>query len=245
MTSEVQRLERLAERLRAVDPVTPSPGAKIRGWNLVLAAVEQSASVRSRAHPIQRLVVAVVAVAVLVVAGAVVASADSLPDSALYPLKGVLENVRGALALTPSDQLNHHLDLARTRLTEATAMIARHRVDLAGQALNALNDQLNLAAGLVQTEKQSDPAIGADMENRLRAAIATHDNQLAGLQGQVTNPTAVSAITQARDRAAEALKVAAKPAPSNGRGNSNASPKGNPKGQGNGAPNSPQATTTH
>ena len=124
----MERLERLAERLRAVDPVMPSPGAKIRGWNLVLAAVEQSATVRSRTHPVRRLVLAAVAAAVLLVAGAVAASADSLPDSALYPLKGVMENVRGALAFSPSEKLAYHLDLARTRLTEAEAMIARHRL---------------------------------------------------------------------------------------------------------------------
>src|SRR5437879_8902458 len=101
----MERLERLAERLRAVDPVMPSPGAKIRGWNLVLAAVEQSATVRSRRHPVRRLVLAAVAATVLLVAGAVAASADSLPDSALYPLKAVMENVRSALAFSPADKL--------------------------------------------------------------------------------------------------------------------------------------------
>ena len=238
MTSEGLRLERLAERLRAVDPVAPSPGAKIRGWNLVLAAVEQSASVRSRVHPLRRLIVAAVAAAVLLVAGAVAASADSLPDSALYPLKGVIENVRGALAFGPSDQLTYHLGLARTRLTEAEAMFAGHRLDLAEQALRAMDDQLNEAAVLVQTEKQADPSVGAAMENRLIQAIATHDNQLAGLQGQVSNPTAVSAIAAARDRAAQALRLAAKPAPSNGHPN----PTASPKGQGSGTSASPHPT---
>jgi hypothetical protein len=245
LTSEGLRLERLAERLRAVDPVAPSPGAKIRGWNLVLAAVEQSSTVRSRVHPIRRLVFAAVAAAVLLVAGAVAASADSLPDSALYPLKGVLENARGALAFNPSDQLAHHLDLARIRLTEAEAMFAGHRVDLADRALIAMEDQLSDAAVLVQREKQTDPALGASMENRLTQAIATHDQQLAGLQGQVTNPTAVSAITAARDRAAQALKLAAKPAPSNGHPTPTASPNGNGKGQGNGTSSSPHPTPKH
>ena len=229
MTSEGHRLERLAERLRAVDSVSPSPGAKIRGWNLVLAAVERSTTVRSRAHPIRRLVLAAVAAAVLLVAGTVAASADSLPDSALYPLKGVLENVRGALAFSPTDKLAYHLDLARTRMTEAEAMIARHRLDLAGLALNALNDQLNEAALLVEAEEQRNPAAGAEMESRLQQAIATHDRQLAGLQGQVTNPTAVDAITRARDRAAQAIPQPDKTGtPSNG----NPSPGGNGKGQG-------------
>ena len=238
MTSEGLRLERLAERLRAVDPVAPSPGAKIRGWNLVLAAVEQSATVRSRVHPVQRLMVAAVAAAVLLVAGAVAASADSLPDSALYPLKGVIENVQGALAFSPSDRLTHHLALARARLTEAEAMFAGHRLDLADRALRAMDDQFNEAAVLVQTEKQTDSSVGAAMENRLIQAITTHDNQLADLQGQVSNPTAVSAITAARDRAAQALKLAAKPAPSNGHPSSTASPKG----QGNGTSASPHPT---
>jgi hypothetical protein len=219
VTPEVERLERLVERLRAVDPVAPSPGAKIRGWNLVLGAVEKSATVRSRVHPVRRLVVAAVIVVVLALAGAVAASADSLPDSPFYPLKGVLEQVRGALAFSPSDQLDHHLELARTRLSEAEAMIARRRVDLGNRALSALGDQLNVAAVLVEGEKQSDPALAAAMENRLRQAIVTHDKQLAGLQGQVTNPSAVSAIADARNRAAQALqavKDAAKPGPSNG-----------------------------
>ena len=234
MSSELERLERLAERLRAVDTVTPSPAAKIRGWNLVLAAVEQSTTVRARAHPVRRLVLAAVAAAVLVVVGAVAASADSLPDSAFYPLKGVLENARGALTFGASDHFTFHLDLARTRLSGAEAMFARHRVDLADQALSAMNEQLNDAALVVQAEKQSDAAAGASLENRLQQAIATHDAQLAGLQGQVTNPSAVNAIMQARDRAAQSLQTAATPA---------ASPSGT--GQGTGAAPSPHPTPKH
>jgi Domain of unknown function (DUF5667) len=208
LTPEVQRLEALGERLRAVEPVVAAPAAKIRGWNLVSAAVQETATVRSRSHSVRRLVLAAVAAAVLLVAGALAASADSLPDSPLYPLKGVMEHARGALAFTPSDQLTYHVDLARTRLGEAEAMIARHRLDLASQALSAMNDQLAAAAALVQKEKSSDPAIAADMENRLLQAVATHDRQLAGLQGQVTNPAAQSAITRARDRAQQAAQAA-------------------------------------
>jgi hypothetical protein len=241
LTPEVERLERLAERLRAVEPYMPPPGAKIRGWNLVLAAVEQSTSARSRVHPVRRLVLATVAAAALLVVGAVAASADSLPDSAFYPLKGVLEKARGALTFGASDQLAYHLELANTRLTEAQAMFARHRVDLADQALGALDDQLNDAALVIQAEKQTDAAVGAAMENRLRQAISTHDAQLAGLQGQVTNPAAVNAIVQARDRAAQALQTAGKPATSNGKGNGNASSPG----QGNGPSNSPHPTPKH
>ena len=212
MTPEVQRLERLAERLRAVDPFVAPPGAKIRGWNLVLAAVEQSTAARSRAHPVRRLVIGLVAAAVLLTAGALAASADSLPDSPIYPLKGVLESVRGAVTFSAEDKLAYHLDLARTRLTESEAMIARHRLDLASGALSALDSQLYDAALVVKAEKQSDPPAGDAMERRLRQAIATHDAQLASLLGQVTDPSAVSAITKAREDAARALQVATTPA---------------------------------
>jgi hypothetical protein len=230
LMSEAERLEALAQRLRSVEPVMPSPAAKIRGWNLVIAAVQQSATVRSRSHSLRRLVLAAAAAAVLVVTGAVAASADSLPDSPLYPIKGALEHARGALAFSPSDRLGYHLDLAGTRLAEAEAMIARHRLDLADQALNALEDQFQEAARLVETAKQTDGAAAADMQNRLVQAIAVHDRQLSGLQGQVTNPTAQDAIARARDRAAEALQEASK-GPDNG--NHGTGSNGKRPGQGN------------
>jgi len=212
LTPEVQRLERLAERLRTVDPFVAPPGAKIRGWNLVLAAVEQSTAARSRAHPIRRLVIGVVAAAVLLLAGALAASADSLPDSPIYPLKGVLERARGAVTFSPGDRLAYHLDLARTRLTEAEAMISRHRMDLAGTSLKALDDQLKSAALLVQTERQVNGQSAARLQDRLRVAVATDDRQLADLQGQVQTSAAASAIIQARQHAADALKIAEAPA---------------------------------
>lgn len=212
MTPEVQRLERLAERLRTVDPFVAPPGAKIRGWNLVLSAVEQSTAARSRAHPVRRLIIGVVVAVVLLVAGALAASADSLPDSPIYPLKGVLESARGAVTLSAADKLAYHLDLARTRLTEAEAMISRHRVDLAGTSLKAFDDQLKSAALVVQTERQVNAPAAARLQDRLRLAVATADLQLADLQGQVQTSAAAGAIIQARQQAADALKIAEAPA---------------------------------
>jgi uncharacterized protein DUF5667 len=223
LTPEVERLERLAERLRTVDPFVAPPGAKIRGWNLVLAAVEQSTAARSRAHPVRRLIVGIVVAVVLLVAGALAASADSLPDSPIYPLKGVLESARGALTFSAADKLAYHLDLARTRLTEAEAMISRHRVDLAGTSLKALDDQLKSAALLVQSERQVNAPAAARLQDRLRLAVATDDQQLADLQGQVQTSAAAGAITQARQQAADALKIAAAASPAASPGSPGAS----------------------
>jgi hypothetical protein len=227
LTPEVERLERLAERLRAVEPFVPPPGAKIRGWNLVLSAVEQSANAQSRAHPVRRLIIGAAAAVLLLVAGAGAASADSLPDSPLYPLKGVLETVRGVLAFNASERVSYHLDLARTRLREAETMIARHRLDLAGTSLTDLDGQLKSAALVVQAERRADPAAAIRLRDRLRQAVATDDQQLADLQGQAQSPVVAGAIVQARKQAAEALKLAQEPAASP---TASPSPSGSPAG---------------
>ena len=242
MISESQRLERLAERLRAVDPARPSPAAKIRAWNLVAADLQKPANRSLGRRSTGRLILAGLAASALLVAGAVAAAADSLPDSAFYPIKGTIETVAGAFALTPSDQFNHHLSLAATRLSEATAMFARHRLDLAEQALAAMEEQLTSAATVVQAAKATDPAVSASLERELQQAVETHDNLLAGLQDQVTNPTAVDAITRARNSAQDALLVAATPL-DHGQGGSNSS--ASDKGHGEGSPSSSAKPSRH
>jgi hypothetical protein len=229
VTPETQRLEALAERLRAVEPAVPSPAAKIRGWNLVAASVEQAARPQRSGRSVWRLALAGAAAAVLLVAGAVAASANSLPDSPFYGIKGALEQVRGDLAISPADRLTYHLDLAQTRLTEAEAMIARHRLDLTDQALSAMNQQLQDAADVAAAEAQSSPALAADMQARLEQAIEVHDQQLAGLQGEVTNPTAQLAIARARDGAAQVLQAVV-----NNQANASAAGQGQPQSQGSG-----------
>lgn len=242
MISESQRLERLAERLRAVNPAQPSPAAKIRAWNLVSADLQKPANRSYRRRSAGRLILAGFAAAALLVAGAVAAAADSLPDSAFYPIKGTIETVEGAFALTPTDQFNHHLSLAGARLREAEAMFARHRVDLADQALAGMEEQLTNAATVVKTAKATDPAVSASLERELQQAVETHDNQLAGLQGQVTNPTAAAAITTARNRAQDALQVAAAPV-DHGQAGSSSSPSD--KGHGQGSPSGSVKPSRH
>jgi len=232
LISENQRLERLAERLRAIESAPPSPAAKIRAWNLVSAGLQTPVGSSARRRSAVRLVAGGLAAVALLVAGAVAAAADSLPDSAFYPVKGTIENLQGVLALTASDQFKYHLSLAATRLREADAMFSRHRVDLADRALAGMEEQLTSAAAIVKVVKESDPAVAGSLAGQLKNAVETHDNQLAGLQGQVTNPTAVDAITKARNRAQEALQLAAAPADNKpGNGNTSASASATDQGQ--------------
>ena len=90
-------------------------------------------------------------------------------------------------------------------------------------------------AGCFQRTEPEEPII--------EQAIATHELQLAGLQGQVTNPTALAAISQARDRAVAALQAAEKTGPNDKNGNPSPSPNG---GRGQGGPStSPHPTPKH
>ncbi len=239
MIAENERLERLAERLRAVDPMVPSPAAKIRAWNLVSAEVQKPATGRLRARSTGRLVLAGLAAAALLVAGTVAAAADSLPDSVIYPVKGTIEAIQARFAFSPQDQFNYHLSLAHTRLREAEAMFARHRVDLADQALAGLQQQLSGASGAVREIRTTDPAAADSLQRELAKAVATHDNQLAGLQGQVTNPNALDAITNARNQAQLAVADAQTPA-GHEVGKETKSPSAKPNG--NGTPGGPSNT---
>ncbi len=56
------------------------------------------------------------------VGGVTAISADSLPNSALYPTKLAVEQVRLQLASSPSDKAELHLEFAQTRLKEMERM---------------------------------------------------------------------------------------------------------------------------
>lgn len=208
MSTDLERLERLAERLRAVEPMRPSPQARIRGWNLTQAAIQRAHRGQRVVRSPLRLVLALAAAAAVLIVGTVAVSAQALPDSPLYPVKGALENVRGLLALTPTDRFTYHLELASTRLDEAQAMFASRRDDLAVIALSEEAERMNQAAAIVASLESTDQAEATELKNRLEQAIDVHDQQLAGLLGDVTNPQALSAIAAARDRAQSALDAA-------------------------------------
>lgn len=204
MSTDLQRLERLAERLRSLEPALPTPQARIRGLNLALAAVASPQAVR-RPRAAGRFLLALAAAGAVLIVGTVGASADVLPDSPLYPVKGLIENGRSLFLFSAADQVNYHLELASTRLKEATAMFGRHRDDLAAQALSGLDAQLRDAAAEIKSLSSADGQTAAKEEQRLEQAIQSHDAQLAGLQGNVTNPRALSAIQATRDRAQQTL----------------------------------------
>jgi hypothetical protein len=208
----MDRFERLAERLQAVQPVNPDSATRIRAWNLVSArlAGRQVAVPARRWRPIRLTSALVAALAVLLV-GTAVASAQSLPNSPLYPIKRFDEGLRATLTLGAQARFSYHLELARIRLAEAQAMVDAGRLDLAEVALESYEADLSEAAA--EAEQAGSAADQALLESRLQQAIQVHDAQLAHLQGQVTNPAALAAIQAARDRALNTTPPAASPKP--------------------------------
>jgi hypothetical protein len=200
VNTEMDRFERLAERLQGLPPITPDPATRIRAWNLVSARLAGGpvASPVRRWRPLRLATALVAALAVLLV-GSAVASAQSLPNSALYPIKRFDEGLRMTLTLGAPARFGYHLELARIRLAEAQAMVDADRLDLAEAALQSY--EADLADAAAEAEQAGSPADQALLESRLQEAIQVHDAQLATLQGQVTNPAAVVAIQAARDRA--------------------------------------------
>jgi len=201
MSTEMDRLQRLADRLRTVPPVDPGTAGRIRAWNLVSASLtaRPAAAPRPRAWRSLRLAGALAGACAVLVVGAVTAAAQSLPSSPLYPVKRFDENVRAALTLGTTARFDYRLELAQTRLVEAQVMIEQDRLDLAEAALESYDVDLTEAAALAA--EAGSPAATDLLESRLERAIAVHDAQLQGLQGEVTNPVAREAIQEARDRA--------------------------------------------
>lgn len=71
--------------------------------------------------------IAVAALCVVTVAGAIVAGADTLPNDALYPVKLAGEDLRLTLALSAEDRASVQLSIAEHRLAEAEALATSGR----------------------------------------------------------------------------------------------------------------------
>jgi hypothetical protein len=71
-----------------------------------------------------------------------IASAKSLPDSTLYPVKRSMERLRGGLIFTSSGKASFELSLAEERLREAEEMEKRGKEELAQEALSDMKEHI-------------------------------------------------------------------------------------------------------
>ena len=211
--NELERQALLADRLRAIAPVRPSEAARLRGWNVVAS---QLRPLEARPAINRRLALPVALAGLLLVAGGIFASAaQSEPDSALYPVKGVEESVYGAFLFSPSDRVSYHLQLAARRLEEAKNMFDRGRIALGAQALYAFSAQTEEAARVIESLRPASPSLAAHLAQQLRFTVSVQGRRLDALQARVQDPAGLKAISEARDRSRQAANtVSATPAPS-------------------------------
>lgn len=114
------------------------------------------------------------------IAGTTVASADSMPDDALYPMKIAAEQLRLALAVAPADRAAVELSLAEHRLVEAERLASEGRESGALVATSAYAAHLASAAAELSEVDELAPralALIQQLETRLldqqiRAAAA-------------------------------------------------------------------------
>lgn len=138
-SGEVGELLRLAVRLREAAPEADS-GTRERVWKRVEAGIAQQPArswvprfVGTAGTPLLARVAAIL-LALLLASGTIVgvATANSLPDSSLYPLKLAVEQGSILLAPDPSSRAVMELSYAQRRLEEMLAL------DTAGKGVNSL-----------------------------------------------------------------------------------------------------------
>ncbi|HKW79271.1 MAG TPA: DUF5667 domain-containing protein, partial [Candidatus Limnocylindria bacterium] len=101
--------------------------------------------------------------------GAIVASADSLPDDLLYPVKIATEQVRLALADAPGDRAAVELSIAEHRLREAEKLAASGRTSDAFIA-SAIYTQ-HVASAAAELAPADSPDLGAQLESSFAAQL--------------------------------------------------------------------------
>src|SRR4029077_6882738 len=99
--------------------------------------------------------------------GTVVASADSLPDDLLYPLKPAAEQVRLALAEAPGDRAGVELSIAEHRLREAEALAGNGRTSDALGTSAMYSQHIASAAAVCAPEPDTD--LSAQLESAFSA----------------------------------------------------------------------------
>jgi hypothetical protein len=137
--------------LAALEPAKPTTSDRVFG---IFALIGMPAPVLVRA-----LVVGLIVAGVL--GGATVASADSLPNDALYGFKLAGEQLRLAIAISVEDRAAVELSIAEHRLGEAERLAANGLEDDCIIATASYGSSLADAAADLATVESSDPATAA------------------------------------------------------------------------------------
>lgn len=178
--------------LAAVSPVQPT---FVDGVMAVLAVLAKPAPSLVRG-------LAILLAGAGLIASATVASADSLPDDALYGFKLAGEQLRLAIASTPEDRAAVDLSIASHRLDEAERLAAAGRADATIDMTAAYGLSLATAAAELAGVETLQPKL-APLVTQLQAQLRVQQDRVAA--------TAVRLATDARTSGAAAALAAADP----------------------------------
>ena len=154
--------------LAALDPAKPTLADRVYG---VFAVLGKPAPALVRALAICVLIAGLVG-------GATVASADTLPDDALYGLKLAGEQLRLAVAMSPEDRASVELSIAEHRLDEAERLASAGREDDAIIATAAYGSSLADAAADLASIESTDPRTAA-LVVQMQATLAASQQRVA------------------------------------------------------------------
>ncbi|MHB9112889.1 MAG: DUF5667 domain-containing protein [Thermoleophilia bacterium] len=121
---------------------------------------------------------------VFLFAGTAVAATMAEPDSALYPLKQQMEEVRTVLAMHKFDKARVENDHANARLDEIATMVAKNKAEYLPDLLERYNSHMDTAMTLIGEIAQENGDT-VQLEALLRATQYRHDYLLLGLIDQI------------------------------------------------------------
>jgi hypothetical protein len=177
------------------------------------------------------------AVALALGSGTLVASAGSLPEEPLYPIKLAVENAR--LAITPDSGSRAQLEMqfAARRLDEVAAAVEQGRPGAVEQGLALYQEKVESAIVESAAVRESESS-----DQRLQEALKSNHEVLQRILSEpdkIQNPQARAAIDAAAQRAierSEALKERGKPEQQPGVGGDKAPEKPEKSNPSNNAP---------
>ena len=165
------------------------------------------------AVPLTRAAAALLAVFSLL-GGAVVASAGSLPEEPLYPVKLAVEDLQLALAPNPQVRAELEMRFAARRLEEVEAAALQARTEAVRRGLELYEEKVSSVLSSPDvTSGESDESQQQTIENALQRSVEVLEGVAAKLEDRfegrdnVQAPEAIrAAIERARERAEERVQ---------------------------------------
>jgi len=199
-------------RLLALTPPKPAPRAVPFGWSLQrwlahLLALWQNWQWRQAFAGAVAILVAVV----LIGGGTIVASAESLPDHPLYPVKRAVESARLLLAVSPQSKAALHVEFASRRLNEAMAVAQKGQPDQAKELIQEYSSEL-LSAVVTLEKAAAQGTSVSEVSSELRGQVAGQQTAVENAPAILPDDALNSALDVARQVDGALAELAAPPA---------------------------------